>query len=432
MRAGDEPIVPTGRVPMLPSDNTKVDWFLQSIVFSAHMKRKPGADQVWKLKIPTGTPAQVVAFKKLHEDLNNHCYSVMVEMCLNNDTAMMQVRNLFISDPGCWANTLWVALETRFTQERVSQVQANLILLGKFSANLANETFKQMIDRFKKLIADVRAIDPTQVPSENNLLAILKESVIPITALWAQLQFNTVGINLEIAMDVISQWRVAGNSEVVSRTVANFMGDNPAWKKKAFAKQAKAGNQRKTDKFTESRDCLVCKKKGHLVKDCRDPRKAEWIRNRRKRDASPDSRGRSRDRHPRERSNERSPSRDRSQSRDRSREKDRAQDSRESRVDRSHFDKSRSKKSKSWMSADGDQIDEVNMVGAEMLKGVNVDAAFATITGPDLVCVDSGCNKIILMDVPEDQNCGEFHGRQSSLKKKSVREASQSRQSAQD
>ena len=71
LRAGDEPNTPHGRVPMLPSDNTKVDWFLQSIVFSAHMKRKPGADQVWKLKIPLGTPAQVTAFKKLHEDLNN-------------------------------------------------------------------------------------------------------------------------------------------------------------------------------------------------------------------------------------------------------------------------------------------------------------------------------------------------------------------------
>ena len=80
------------------------------------------------------------------------------------------------------------------------------------------------------------------------------------------MEFNTVGINLEIAMDVISRWRIAGNTQV-SRTVANFMSDNPAWKKRAFAKQAKAGNQRKTDKFTESRDCLVCKRKGHLVKD---------------------------------------------------------------------------------------------------------------------------------------------------------------------
>ncbi len=41
-------------------------------------------------------------------------------------------------------------------------MQANLILLGKFNANLANETLKQMIDRFKKLIADVRAIDPIE------------------------------------------------------------------------------------------------------------------------------------------------------------------------------------------------------------------------------------------------------------------------------
>ncbi len=89
------------------------------------------------------------------------------------------------------------------------------------------------------MIAGVRAIDPTQVPSDTNLLAILKESVVTITALWSQLEFNTVGINLEIAMDVISHWRVAGNS-LVSRTVANFMSDNQGWKKKAFAKQAKS------------------------------------------------------------------------------------------------------------------------------------------------------------------------------------------------
>ncbi len=95
---------------------------------------------------------------------------MMVELCLNNDTAMMQVRNLSISDPGCWANTLWVALEQQLTQERVTQVKGKLILLSKFEANLAHETFKQMIDRFRKLIADVRAVDPTQVPSDTNLL----------------------------------------------------------------------------------------------------------------------------------------------------------------------------------------------------------------------------------------------------------------------
>ena len=72
-------------------------------------------------------------------------------------------------------------------------------------------------------------------------------------------------------------------------------------------------------------------------------------------------------------------------------------------MDRAHFDKSRSKKGKQ-MSEDGDQIDEANLVGAEMLRGERVDAAFATVVGPDLVCVDSGCNKIILMAVPENQD----------------------------
>ncbi len=74
-----------------------------------------------------------------------------------------------------------------------------------------------MINRFKKLIADVK-YQPDVGAAETNLLAILKESVIPIAALWSQLEFNTVGITLEIAMDVISRWCIAVNTEVVSKT----------------------------------------------------------------------------------------------------------------------------------------------------------------------------------------------------------------------
>ncbi len=98
----------------------------------------------------------------------------MVELCLNNDTAMMQVRDFFITDPECLANTLWVD-----SFGTTIHVQTNLILLGKFSMKLAHETFKQIIDSFKKLIADVRAIDRRRCRRAQ----ILKESVIPITAL---------------------------------------------------------------------------------------------------------------------------------------------------------------------------------------------------------------------------------------------------------
>jgi hypothetical protein len=44
-----------------------------------------------------------------------------------------------------------------------------------------------MIDRYKKLIADVRSIDAAQVPYDTNL--IIKEAVLEFTALWAQLEY---------------------------------------------------------------------------------------------------------------------------------------------------------------------------------------------------------------------------------------------------
>jgi len=329
-------------------------------------------------------------------------------MCSDNETAMMQVRAMFVSDPDHWANVLWTALETRFTQETLSQLQTNLILLGKFKADLHNESFKQMIDRFRKLISDVRAIDAAQVPSDTNLLAVLKESIVSFEGLWSQLEFNTPNINLELAMDTISRWRTEAHtpqSEVMSRTVAN-LPTNPNGKKKAYSKQVKSGNRR-PEKYAETRNCLVCKKQGHLVKDCRDPRKEDWIRNHQNRDVRAESRGRSRDKHPRKRSSKQSPSRDKSQSRDnrdRSRERDRSSDSRESRVDRSYFDKSKKAK-KSWMSADGDNLnsdeDAANMIGFEYLRGKEVGAAFSAIVGPELVCIDTGCNKLILINIPD-------------------------------
>ena len=58
------------------------------------------------------------------------------------------------------------------------------------------------------------------------------------------------------------------------------------------------------------------------------------------------------------------------------------------------------------MSETGNQINSdeeaANMIGDEYLMGERVDAAFAAIVGPDLVCVDTGCNKIILMEIPQD------------------------------
>ena len=102
-----------------------------------------------------------------------------------------------------------LTLETILTQETLSQLQNNLIFLEKFTADFSNESFKQMIDRFRKLISDVRMIDASQVPSDKNLLTVLKESIVTVEGLWSQLDFNAPDITLKIAMDIISRWRTA-------------------------------------------------------------------------------------------------------------------------------------------------------------------------------------------------------------------------------
>ncbi len=73
---------------MLSSDNKKVDWFMQTIKADDCVLQEPrrtGAEAVRKLKVPAGTAAQMLAFKKLHEVLINFCFSVLVKMCNDNE-----------------------------------------------------------------------------------------------------------------------------------------------------------------------------------------------------------------------------------------------------------------------------------------------------------------------------------------------------------
>ena len=70
----------------------------------------------------------------------------------SNVTAVMQAQSLFDPNIDTWANTLWTALGSRFTKERLNQVQEKLIILGEF-LKLPDESFKDMIDRFKKIQA---------------------------------------------------------------------------------------------------------------------------------------------------------------------------------------------------------------------------------------------------------------------------------------
>ena len=61
---GNEPSThsPSGRVPVLSNDNSKIDWFLQQIKMTAFFKRRTGANPVFRLKMLVGTAAQMTAF----------------------------------------------------------------------------------------------------------------------------------------------------------------------------------------------------------------------------------------------------------------------------------------------------------------------------------------------------------------------------------
>ena len=163
--------------------------------------------------------------------------------------------------------------------------------------------------------------------------------------MWALIEYDD-NIKFDRMCEIIIRWRGSGanlsNFKSVAELgyIANFVKDTPKWKPKRGANNNKS---RQSEKYVELRRCLVCDQQGHLVIDCKDPRKENWIKNRQKRDVKNSVRGRSRERNPRERSRERSSSWDRGSNRDRDRRapsRERSRD-RDRSVDRSNFDMSK-------------------------------------------------------------------------------------------
>ena len=68
-------------------------------------------------------------------------------------------------------------LEVRFTQEKMNKIQVYLNEIGRFKMESSDEDLKIFIDRFKTLIAEVKSIDASQVPTDLNLMGVLKEAI---------------------------------------------------------------------------------------------------------------------------------------------------------------------------------------------------------------------------------------------------------------
>ena len=115
----------------------------------------------------------------------------------------------------------------------MNKIQGYLNALGRVKRE-NTEDFKLFIDRFKKLIGDVRAIDAEQVPTDINLMGILKESVSSELVLWGLLTF-TKDITLEDMMNTVAKWKTKPTVHSSDSAVANYSG--PGNLKKAYGKK---------------------------------------------------------------------------------------------------------------------------------------------------------------------------------------------------
>ena len=195
-------VAPSGKIPLLSALDDEVDWTMLEIEVRAFLMRCEGYEEALFEPQEVEANARVEQKKRLNKNnALNTVYSYLVEMCGPNKTAMLQVRE----HGDRYAFNLWKRLETRFTQERMNKIQGYLNSLGHVKRE-NNEDFKLFIDRFKKLIGDVRAIDAEQVPTDINLMGILKESVSSELVLWGLLTF-TKDITLEDMMNTVAKWK---------------------------------------------------------------------------------------------------------------------------------------------------------------------------------------------------------------------------------
>ena len=174
---------------------------------------------------------------------------------------MLQVWAHAISDPTRYLNNILKMIENRFTEERLNKVQGFLNKIGAFK-NESNEDNKVFIDRFTKLVDDVRPIDEAQLPTDLNLMGVLKKAMMNEDVLWGNLQFNSKGMSLSRMMDIISKWKPREPKK--SSAVANYSA-LPGNLKKAHAKKQNSGRGSGKDKIgravVETRACLACKRK---------------------------------------------------------------------------------------------------------------------------------------------------------------------------
>ena len=158
-------------------------------------------------------------------------------------------------------------IEERFTLKKIQNLAKLLVDLNGLIC-LAHETPAMVLDRFNKIVLGITAIDATQLPTELQLITILKNAISNKFELLNAMLLTMANLTLAQLKEKFQGWEAkfeigggaaqAHHSESPKHPVANFAGASPA-------KNWKDGKQKKKPFDLV---CWECDQPGHLAREC--------------------------------------------------------------------------------------------------------------------------------------------------------------------
>ena len=159
--------------------------------------------------------------------------------------------------------------------KKLQTLQKLLVELNQMIC-LVMETPAKLLDRFDKLVLGIKAIDATQLPTELQLITILKNAISDKFKLLNAMLLTTANLTLLQLREKLLNWEtrfeVGGRAKETGtrRQVVNFAGTGYGNQKKSFVRKLKSDRHADQANFGEKAPiiCWDCQQEGHLKRDC--------------------------------------------------------------------------------------------------------------------------------------------------------------------
>ena len=230
-------------------------------------------------KVEEEDQAKAARIKKLAV-ANARVNAAMYQAAISNPDAVAVIVQHAQEDPiEKNAFKLYHMLIEKFTKKTDERVQALVNTLNDISAQ-ANEEPQAMVGRFDGLCRAIRALDPAQLPTEINLIGVLKKAIkSQFSLLSANVKLAAVPWTLASLKEKINGWDLKDEQIMLGlpRTNAEKAHFSSSME---GAGQGKARNQNRNQKEPEGQNtrsgetrpdtiCFNCNKKGHRAFECR-------------------------------------------------------------------------------------------------------------------------------------------------------------------